>query len=98
MIVLDQNRVVETHPMVDASTGYDCVFVEHTKPGHCLARVRYQHTGPLDRIDEHCGSCGDTRHTPEQVESRPLAGENRTGVSFHHGEGQTGIHSVTVDS
>ena len=78
VVVLDQDRVVEAEPVVRAAAAADRVLLERAQARRRLARVEDLGAGPVDGVDEAAGERRDAGEASEQIQRRPLAGEQGT--------------------
>ncbi len=92
MVVLDQDGVVQPHPMVACAANADRVFFEHTQRRRRLSRV--EHLDPARRpFHVHPDQRRNAGESLEEVERRPLADEQRP-----HGREHLGDHVARVAS
>ena len=86
MVVLDQDGVVEAHPVVGGAAGASRVLLPVAQPGHGLASVENRHLVAPGDSDVLGGQAGDSRQMLEEVERGPLPGQDRGGRSrdAHH--------------
>jgi hypothetical protein len=86
MVVLDENSVVEPHPVIVRTAYPRSVFSQRAQAGDRFARVEDNRSGAVDCIDVAACERGDSREVLERVERRAFGGEHGPGISgeTHH--------------
>ena len=79
VVVLDQRRVAERHPVVDAAAAAHGVLLERPQARGGLAGVADRGAGAGDGVDPVPGQRRDAGQVADQVERGPLGGEQRAG-------------------
>jgi hypothetical protein len=77
VVLLDQDRVVETGAVVLSPARHHGLLLEDAQARRGLAGVEDPGAGALDRANEPGGEGGDARQVSEEVERDALGGEDR---------------------
>ena len=78
VVLLDQDRVVETHPVVGPAARRHRGLLQRPQSRGCLPRVEDPGPRALDSPNEPRGQGRDPGEVAEQVERGPLRGEQRS--------------------
>ena len=82
MVLLDQHRVVQAGPVIGAAPRRDGRLLQAPQPRRRLARIEDLHPGPLDHAHAARRHRRHPREPLEEVQSGPLAGEDRPGKTL----------------
>ena len=77
VVVLNQARVPQTHPMIGPAAGADGVLFQPPPTGQRLPRVEDDGLRPSHGVDELPRQRGHTAQVHQKIEHRPLAGKQR---------------------
>jgi hypothetical protein len=83
VVVLDQDAVVERHPMVAPAAAAHRVLLERPPAGRGLARVDDVGAGAAHRFDVAAGERGDARQPLHEVQRRPLGFQDPERAAAH---------------
>ena len=83
MVVLDQNAIVETMPMVGATPAANGVFLEHPKAGSGLAGIE-DGDAAAGGVDEFRCQRGDAAQPLEKIKRGPFGLEQGMRVAVHY--------------
>ena len=86
VVLLDEDRVVETGAMVAAATAADGVLLEGAQPGSRLARVEDRRAGAVDEIDERARERRHAAQSADEVDGDALSAENGARVALDLGD------------
>ena len=76
VVVLDQRRVAQSHPVVGAAAAAHRVLVQRPQPRRGLPGVADGAVQPGDRVDPRPGGGGDPGQVGEEVQQGPLGGQD----------------------
>ncbi len=79
VVVLDEHRVVQSHPVVGAAAAADGPLLGRTQARGRLAGVEDDRARARHGVHVATGQGRDARQSPQQVERQPLPGEDRPG-------------------
>ncbi len=97
VVVLDEERLAEAHPVVRAAAAPDRVLLELAQTGSGLASVEQRGARPFEFGDASGGQRCDAAEAAEDVQRRPLARENGSGGTCDAGNlGGNMVHSLAV--
>src|SRR5690606_37677721 len=80
VVVLDEDRVVETEAVVHSAAATHGVLLEVAQAGRGLASVDDLRAGSGDGLDIEAGQRSDAAHPAHQIERGALGGEQSAGV------------------
>ena len=95
VVVLDEHRVVEAHPVVRATTTAHGPLLRDPQPGRRLAGVEDDRAGARDGVHVPARERRDAGQPAQQVERQPLTGEHGTGGALEAGD-DAGVTPVAV--
>ena len=96
MIVFDHHGVVETHAMVDTTTGFDGFFFKQAPAWGGFAGIPDFDGIGFDGVDVAGGHGGDPGEALKEIEGGAFGGEQRASATFDFDQGVTGCECATV--
>ena len=96
MIFFDEGHVVESVPVIFATSEFDSEFVCGTQSRDGFARVQNNGFCACNSIHELVRHRGDTGHALQEVERNPFATENGLRWSVDGGDKLAYINSIAV--
>ena len=96
VVVLDQRRVGQRHPVVDPAADPDGVLLQHPQPGRRLAGVADARAGPVERVDPRPGGGRDARGEGQQVQRDALGREQRARAAVDADQHVAGLDPVPL--
>ena len=96
VVVLDQRRIPQAHPVVDTAADPNRVLLQRAQPRQRLAGIADAGFRALDLGDPVRGGGGDTGQMAHQVEHRALGGQQPAGLGPQCQQRITGPQPVTV--
>ncbi|MPN10434.1 hypothetical protein SDC9_157729 [bioreactor metagenome] len=75
VIVFDEGRISQSHPVVDAAAASHRVLLQHAQPRDGFAGIPHVDARVSECIDPRGGGGGHSRQLSEQVEQRALGGQ-----------------------
>ena len=96
VVVLHQDHVVETHPVVRPSPGPHRLLLQDAPPGRRLAGVLDLGSDAAHGVYETPGQGRHTRQAAQKVQSRPLPGQDPPQGSLQTQDHASGLHCLAV--
>ena len=95
MIVLGQNSIIESHPVVVSPSASRCVFFQRPEPRSGFASVKKPYPMLFDQADEtFCQGCDPTEFL-EEIQGRPFDQEN---LCLRTDQGSDGLARLSFGS
>ena len=95
MIVLGQNSIAESHPVVVSPSASRCVFSKRPEPRSGFASVKKPYPMLFDQADEtFCQGCDPTEFL-EEIQGRPFDQEN---LCLRTDQGSDGLAELSFGS
>src|SRR5574338_1569913 len=96
VVLLDQHTVIETDTVVDAATDGHRVFLSQAKTRQGLAGIHDMCAGAGHGVHKAARHRGRAGKELEEVEGRPLGGQQGPGTGHHVAQGLTGLDQVPI--
>jgi hypothetical protein len=82
VVVLDQDRVIQTEAVVESAAAAHCVFFQRAEPRRRFPCATNACLRVCGQLDECCSGRRDAGQVAEEVQGGALGRENRAGIAF----------------
>ena len=96
VVVLDQDRIVETEAVIEAAAAAHGVFLDRAQSRRGFARTDDARLGVGDLLHERRGRGGDAGHVADEIQRRALGGQNRPCIARNGHQLRAGADLIAV--
>ena len=98
MIVLDQDHVVQSHPVIHASSDSHRRLFKFTQSRCGLPRIENGALGSFKRCHDLSSARSNTAHPLHKIECQPLPDENALGSPLDPKNALAHLHNIAIDA